>query len=560
MFPFLWIVLLLNCLIRGEFFFCPQAQLVDCHTSDREALLDFIKGLENSEKQLSSWKGSNCCQWFGIVCDNITGAVTKVDLHSTSVNELELKSLTYLDLSSNSFTGTIPDFLPFLENLQYLNLSYGGFSGAIPPNLGNLSSLKFLDVSSPSLNVDNLEWMSGLLSLKYLAMDGVDLSKAGVGWVDALNKLPFLTELHLSSCHLSSLNYSLPLVNFSSLAVLNLSNNYIKSKFPNWLVNISSLVSVDISYNRLHGRIPLGFSELPNLQSLDLGYNQDLSASCFQLLRRRWGKIQVLDLSMTKLHGRIPAALGNIASLIYLDLSKNDVRGSIPSSIGRLSNLQFIDLSCNNLTGGLPEFLEEETANCPSKSPLPNLKNFKSSYSNLTGKLPNWIGNLKNLVVLDLSYNLLQGPIPLSFENLRQLSELRLGSNKLNGSLPKGLGKLSALTYLDVSINQLAGVITEAHFSGLSKLKQLILLRNSFILKVNSSWIPPFQLCTLAMGSCNLGPSFPAWLRSQKEIVILDFSNASISGSIPNWFWDMSSTLSYLNVSLNHLKVIYQIH
>ncbi|KAF2293517.1 hypothetical protein GH714_002386 [Hevea brasiliensis] len=56
------------------------------------------------------------------------------------------------------------------------------------------------------------------------------------------------------------------------------------------------------------------------------------------------------------------------------------------------------------------------------------------------------------------------------------------------------------------------------------------------------------------MGSCNLGPSFPAWLRSQKEIVILDFSNASISGSIPNWFWDMSGTLSYLNVSLNHLK------
>ena len=30
-------------------------------------------------------------------------------------------------------------------------------------------------------------------------------------------------------------------------------------------------------------------------------------------------------------------------------------------------------------------------------------------------------------------------------------------------------------------------------------------------------------------------------------------SNTSISGSIPNWFWKISSRLSLLNVSFNHL-------
>lgn len=57
------------------------------------------------------------------------------------------------------------------------------------------------------------------------------------------------------------------------------------------------------------------------------------------------------------------------------------------------------------------------------------------------------------------------------------------------------------------------------------------------------------------MGSCPLGPSFPTWLRSQKAVEFLDFSNASISDSVPYWFWDeISSNLSLLNVSFNQLK------
>ncbi|XP_058006572.1 probable LRR receptor-like serine/threonine-protein kinase At1g74360 [Hevea brasiliensis] len=233
--PFISFVYLL---LTGEYVCVGVAQLVQCNAADREALLDFKIGLNDSWNQLSSWSAA-----------------------------IELKSLKHLDLSGNNFSGKIPHFFSFLENLLYLNLSFAGFSGAIPPNLGNLSSLQFLDVPSYSLNVDNVEWVSGLVSLKHLAMNYVDLSKVGIGWVVALNKLPFLAELHLAECGLSNFIYSLPSVNLSSLAVLDLPSN---SKLPNWLVNISSLVSVDISDSSLPGRIPLGFSELPNLKSLEV--------------------------------------------------------------------------------------------------------------------------------------------------------------------------------------------------------------------------------------------------------------------------------------------------
>lgn len=181
--------------------------------------------------------------------------------------------LKYLDLSFNAFQDiTIPKFFGSLGNLQYLNLSNSGFSGVIPPELGNLSSLQYLDVSSDfsSLTVDNFQWIQGLKSLKHLGLNQVDLSLVGSSWFDILQKLPFLTDLYLSVCGLSGSLSSHRLVNFTSLAAINLSLNYFESTFPNWLANISSLEYADLSDCNLNGRISLGLSELPSLSYSNL--------------------------------------------------------------------------------------------------------------------------------------------------------------------------------------------------------------------------------------------------------------------------------------------------
>ncbi|RVW49066.1 hypothetical protein CK203_117501 [Vitis vinifera] len=78
---------------------------------------------------------------------------------------------------------------------------------------------------------------------------------------------------------------------------------------------------------------------------------------------------------------------------------------------------------------------------------------------------------------------------------------------------------------------------------------------NSFRLNVSPNWVPPFQVNKLDMGSCHLGPSFPVWLQSQKNLQYLNFSNASISSHIPNWFWNISFNLWYLSLSHNQLQV-----
>ncbi|XP_028776331.1 receptor-like protein EIX2 [Neltuma alba] len=554
-----------------------DGHLVACLASDRKALMDFKTGLHDPNNVLSSWRGSKCCEWHGIECDNSTKAVVAVDLHNPYGFEyssydryafwnlsgeirpslMKLKSLRHLDLSFNNFDGiTIPEFFGSLENLQYLNLSNAGFSGLIPAHLGNLSHLKVLDLHNSAnlwniLCADNFQWITVLVSLEHLVMNGVNLSLVK-DWAGALNQLPSIVELHLSGCYLSGYIPSVPYLNFSSLAVMDLSSNSFYSKIPDWLVNISSLQHIDMTDSNLHGRIPLGLGEMPNLLSLDLSLN-NVTANCSQLFRKRWEKIQVLDLSFNNLYGKLPLPLGNMTSLTLFYLDYNAIEGGIPSSIGKLCNLNSFSLSTNEMTGNLPEILEG-TQTCPFKKPLHNLQYFDLGYNKLGGKIPYWIGQLENMVNLDLRYNLFQGHIPASLGSLRNLVTLNLQKNKLDGTVPESLGQLSSLSEFDISSNQLGGIISQIHFSKLINLDVLDLSSNLFIVNISSNWMPPFQVEALIMRSCILGPSFPSWLQSQKEIKILNLSNASISDSIPNWFWMRMTNFSFLSLSQNQFS------
>ncbi|KAL6312468.1 hypothetical protein AAG906_021684 [Vitis piasezkii] len=498
------------CLTTREFTCKGEILLGNCLRANRDALIDFKSGLKGSTDRLSSWRGGNCCQWEGIGCKNNTGAIISIDLHSSYAHEdaykkwspmnlngeirpslIELKSLRYLDLSGNSFKHSqIPKFFGFLKNLQYLNLSNCGFTGAIPPNLGNLTSLQFLDLSSDlsyDLFVNNLEWMTSLVSLKHLRMNYVNLSMVGSHWAEALNKLPFLIELHLHDCGLFGSVSSPSSINLTSLSVIRISDNFLNSKFPIWLLNLSSLVSIDVSHNKLYGQISPSFGELPNLQHLDLSWNMNLTGS------------------------------------------------TIPSSIGSFCNLKYLNMSYNALTGSLPEFLKE-TKNCSSDGLLPELLYLDLSYNQLKGKLPEWLSQLEKLTTLSLYSNKLQGTIPASFGTFQNLEYIWLGRNELNGSLPVSFGQVSELVLLEVTENHLTGILSEEHFSKSSKLKVLWMDGNSgLILNVSSTWVPPFQITYLDLSSCNLGPSFPTWLKFQNEAITLGLlSFNQLQGQLPN--------------------------
>ncbi|KAK8316932.1 hypothetical protein V6Z12_A13G076000 [Gossypium hirsutum] len=79
--------------------------------------------------------------------------------------------------------------------------------------------------------------------------------------------------------------------------------------------------------------------------------------------------------------------------------------------------------------------------------------------NNISGVIPEELGNLTNLVCLNLSLNALTGHIPTTLGKLAKLRFLRLNNNSLTGQIPMALTTIATLQVLDLSNNRLEGNI-----------------------------------------------------------------------------------------------------
>ncbi|XP_031383045.1 receptor-like protein EIX2 isoform X1 [Punica granatum] len=453
-----------------------------CIEREREALLEFKRGLVDKSNLLSSWVGDDCCSWKGVRCSKLTGRVLKLDLRSPCVvpfyfgdvlldqflghgnctltghihpSLAELQHLNYLDLSWNNFSyAEIPEFLGSLSNLVYLNLS-NVFAGKVPCHLGNLSNLQYLDLNnfrdfiqyvSGYATVNNLEWLSGLPSLKHLDLSGNSVRNAQQ-WLQSISMLSSLQFLGLADCSLPISDSTLQ-VNFStSLEFLDLCGNNIGigSTIPNWLLNLSSTTHLDLS---------------------GVFSNFDGGAVSFPT-----------------------EIINNNKQLAFLDLRYNSMRGELPKNLSNLCHLFALKLGGNDLTGGISAALGN-----PFSCLQNTLRYLDLQGNKISGRLGDEIRHFKNLEYIGLSGNSIEGPIPVYLPQLSSLKELDLGYNNLTGGIPESIGQMSNLFYLVLSNNLLKGVVTELHLANLTSLTWLDISSNELAVKINPKVVPHFNL------------------------------------------------------------------
>ncbi|KAI5355680.1 PREDICTED: LRR receptor [Prunus dulcis] len=294
-----------------------------CKQNERQALLMFKQDLKDPSNRLLSWVGEgDCCNWTGVVCDNLTGHVRELHLGNYYSDEY----LNYSLYQDNSLGGKVNTSLLNLKHLSYLDLSNNDFGGIqIPSLLATTYWMKF----------ENLQWLSGLSSWQNLDMSRVDLSKAS-DWFQVTNTLPssMLVELHMSCCELNQIPVGV--ANMTRLEVLNLRWNIIWGTIPQWLYTCSNLESLSLYLNLLRGEISSSTGNLTAIVNLDLSPNQ--------------------------LEGKMPSSLGNLCKLTVLDLSRNYFSGSVSEILGSLSRcssgpMESLKLSTNDFLGPLSDQL-----------------------------------------------------------------------------------------------------------------------------------------------------------------------------------------------------------
>lgn len=134
------------------------------------------------------------------------------------------------------------------------------------------------------------------------------------------------------------------------------------------------------------------------------------------------------DKPLSEWYGVVVNAIGNVISI---NLSSNNLSGGLPEELGELFNLGNFDVSGNKLSGVIPESIGR----------LSNLTRFNVWKNNIGGNIPKSIGHLKNLEFFDAGFNNIEGGIPEEFADLPLLWHLQLNSNRLSGPIPTKLLK-----------------------------------------------------------------------------------------------------------------------
>lgn len=455
-----------------------------------------------------------------------------------------LEKLESLYLTNNKVTGTLSSSIANLKNLTNVYIDQNAdLGGALPAEIGQLSKLVNLNIAKTSFSGTIPSTVANLDVLKNFMAYSTKFSGEAPDWWDQMDALE-LVQLY----DIPTLSGPLP-ASFGNCAKLK--NIYMyecnfEGNIPESWANLpSTMVNVRVYGNKLKGVVPAAVQAHPKWSNwkpeqyilpqqdgygLTVGYtHQSDSLALVKIYTvadganwkesRKWDLTQpikdwpgikldeegrVIECSITngtvstvewelpkeiatmdklqtfqavgsKVKGAFPEWLYDLKDLKVVRLNTNDFTGSlsdklgqltnltdlyingnknlggtIPATIGQLKNLVSINIAQTGIGGSIPE----ELVGCES------LKNFMAYSNNLSGEIPDFWDKLPNLGVLQLYGNPgITGPIPATIGSLKKATGIQLKECNLTGNIPASFGGLEKCGNLQLNGNKLSGVV-----------------------------------------------------------------------------------------------------
>ncbi|CDP11030.1 unnamed protein product [Coffea canephora] len=218
--------------------------------------------------------------------------------------------------------------------------------------------------------------------------------------------------------------------------------------------------------------------------------------------------------------------------------------GIIPQEVGNISKLELLNLESNRLRGFIPlKLFNGLTARLISVA-----------QNDLSGELPSTIGAfLPNLEELYLWGNEFTGTILTSISNASRLRTLELSTNHFTGAIPHSLGNLRLLEQLWLDENPLNGLLPKSIGNLSSSLESISATRCGIISEIPSSIGNLSNLIVLSFAFNSLTGVIPTTTKWLLKLQMIDLNDNQIQGGIPS---ELCYLLNFegLNLAKNKLS------
>ncbi|XP_061376210.1 receptor-like protein EIX1 [Gastrolobium bilobum] len=398
-----------------------------------------------SNLEMSSWQlGPNFPSWIQSQKDLETLVMSNTGISDSIPTWFweTLSDASYVNLSHNDIHGELAIILKNPISIQFIDLSSNHLHGKLP----HLSLyVNWLDLSNNSFSGSMTDFLckkqDESMTLRYLNLGANNLS----GEIpDCWIMWPYLVEVNLQSNHFVG-NLPPSMGSLAELDSLNIRNNSLSGIFPPILKRTSKLISLDLGENKLTGIIPAWVGErFLKLKILRLRSNRLLGHIPNEICDMIF--LQDLDLAENNLSGNIPKCFNHLNAMLLKNRPMNSL-------------IYTITTSWVGTQGIVSTLLWVKGRGIEYRNILGLVTNVDLSDNNLSGGIPREITNLDGLIYLNLSKNQLIGQIPPSIGNMRSLESIDFSRNQLSGEIPSTISNLSFLSKLDLSYNHLWGGI-----------------------------------------------------------------------------------------------------